>query len=298
MEEIIKPVKESVSRVLKFYENVGTPLSYNPKLGYVDKICETKPDGLMKMKNEFKIIDKIVDFMTQNFAKTIWKDAYGLDVSDEALAELTKNIKHKINKTLIPQEFESGADILIFQPCKKYIKSEKAIDEIIAHEIWHLVEKERKLLEEHPFITEGTATYAMKRFIGKRCNKKFEKFDDFFMMIYLGAANIVQNYVENKENPYQSMLDTNLRREIEQDLVGRIKPILVEKCRKSLENEDVKKGVAFSMQKIPEFKELKGNLSTENIIRVYKNMGANKLADELEGKNLENLMDYFRMAGF
>ncbi len=145
---------------------------------------------------------------------------------------------------------------------------------------------------------EGTATYAMKRFIGESCNKKFEEFGDFFSMMYLGAANIVQDYIRNKENPYQVMLDRSIRGEIQQDLLERVKPVLVERIKKSLEDEENKIAIAFSMQQIPDFRELNGNLSAENIIRVYRKMGANKLADELEGKNLEGLIYYFRIAGF
>ena len=145
---------------------------------------------------------------------------------------------------------------------------------------------------------EGTATYAMKRFIGESCNKKFEEFEDFFSMMYLGAANIVQDYIRNKENPYQVMLDRSIRGEIQQDLLERVKPVLVERIKKSLEDEENKIAIAFSMQQIPDFRELNGNLSAENIIRVYRKMGANKLADELEGKNLEGLIYYFRIAGF
>ena len=298
MEEIIKLFEESVSRVLRFYQSVGTTLSYRPKISYVDGICQHRPNFLAMIRDEFEILDRYSDFIDQNFGRTIWKDAYGIDISEEAVVEVMKIQKNRINKFLIPKEFESGADILIFQPCRKFDKNKRNIDEIFAHEIWHLIEKEKGLLQETPFIMEGTATYAMKRFIGESCNKKFVEFGDFFSMMYLGAANIVQDYIRNKENPYQVMLDRSIRGEIQQDLLERVKPVLVERIKKSLEDEENKIAIAFSMQQIPDFRELNGNLSAENIIRVYRKMGANKLADELEGKNLEGLIYYFRIAGF
>ncbi len=250
------------------------------------------------IREEFETLDKYFDFISQNLARTIWKDAYGIDISDEAIAEVTRTQKDKLGNILIPQEFESGADVLIFQPYRNHSKEQEDGDEIIVHEVWHLIEKERGVLQAHPFITEGTATYAMKRFRGKGCDKPFEKFEDFFMMMYLGAANIVQNYVGSSENPYRTMLDSQVRRKIQQDMLGRVKPVLVERVKRSLEDEDNQKVMAHIMRQIPEFQGLEGYLTAEGIMEAYRQMGATKLADELQGKDLEGLMYWFRMAGF
>jgi len=298
MEQVIKSAEESVSRVLKFYKDRGTPLSYSPRLEYVDGICPQRHDALAMIRQEFETLDKYSDFLYQNLGRTVWKDAYNIDVSDEAIAEVTRIQKDKLGKILIPQEFDSGADVLIFQPYQNHCREQNDGDEIMAHEIWHLIEKERGVLQEHPFIMEGTATYAMRRFRGKSCNKPFEKFDDFFMMMYLGAANVVQGYVESSENPYQTMLNKQVREQIQQDLLGRVRPVLVERIKKSLEDEDNQRDMAHTMRQTPEFQGLEGNLTAEGIVEAYRQMGATKLADELQGKDLEGLMDWFRMAGF
>jgi len=298
MEQVIKLAEESVGRVLKFYENVGTPLSYHPRLQYVDGVCPQRPDGVAMAKIEFEIMDKYFDFLSRNLVKTMWKDAYGIDLSDEAISEVTRIQKDKLGKILIAGEFESGADIFIFQPYRNHSRQQKDRDEIIVHEVWHLIEKERGLLQEHPFIAEGTATYAMKRFRGERCDIPLERFDDFFMMMYLGGANVVQDYVGSSENPYQIMLDRQVRGQIQQDILRRVKPVFVEKLKKALENDDSKKAMVDTMQQIPEFQELKGNLTAEGIIESYRKMGATKLADELQGKDLEDLISWFRIVGF
>lgn len=298
MEQVIKLAEESVRKVLKFYEARGTPLNYYPKLQYVDRICPQRPDGLAMIREEFEALDNYIDFFSQNLGRTIWKDAYGIDVSDEAIIEVARIQKDKFKKIFIPQEFESGADVLIFQPYSEHIKKQEGRDKVIAHEIWHLIEKERNVLKEHPFIIEGTATYAMNRFMGESCDIEFEECGDFFMMMYHGAANVVQNYVGNSDNPYQTMLDRQIREKIQQDLLGRVKPVIVERVKKSFEDENNRKTMAYSMQQIPEFQELKGNLSSEGVIKAYRQMGANKLVDELQGKDLEGLLNWFRMAGF
>ena len=47
-------------------------------------------------------------------------------------------------------------------------------------------------------------------------------------------------------------------------------------------------GAAISVTEV--FQELKGNLTAEGIIESYRKMGATKLADELQGKDLEDLI--------
>jgi len=295
---LLKLAEESVIKVLKFYESRGTPLSYHPKLQYVDRICPEVPDGLAMIREEFETVGNYIDFFSQNLAKAMWKDAYGIDVSDEAIAEVTRIQKDKLGKILIPQEFESGADVLLFQPYQNHSKKQEDRDMIMAHEVWHLIEKERGVLQEHPFIMEGTATYAMRKFRGESCDKSFEEFDDLVTMMYLGAANIVQNYVGNSENPYQTMLNKQLRGQIQQDLLKKVKPVLVERIKKSLEDEDNQKAMAHIMRQIPEFQGLEGNLTDEGIVKAYRQMGAIKLANELQGENLEGLKSWFRMIGF
>lgn len=232
MEHIINQAEESASRVLRFYESVGTPLSYLPRFQYIEGIYPQMPNALAMVQGEFETLESNIRFLSQNLAKTIWGDVYRIDVSDEAIAEITEIQINKFGKILIPTEFGPEADILILQPYQDHCKKQEDRDEIIAHEIWHLIENERRLFKEHLFIREGTATYAMKRF------------------------------------------------------------------RNSLKDEDTRKAVAFTLRKIPEFQRLEGNLTPEGILNAYKEMGANKIADELKGKDLEGLMYWFRVVGF
>jgi len=297
MQEIVKQAEDSVKRVLKFYEARGTALSYQPTLQYHDGICQQRPDAVAMVKYEYLTLDNVLDFFSQKLAKTIWKDAYNLDISSEAIAEITRIQKKTFGKILLPQEFEFGADILIFQPYQTLSRAPKDRDEIIAHEVWHLIEQERGL-QEHPFIMEGTATYAMKKFVGQSCDKGPEDYGDFFMMMYLGAANIVQSYVGDSENPYQLMLDRELRAQMQNDLLVRVEPVFVESVKKLLENEEQRKAVAHTLQQIPELQSLEGDLTPEGIYQAYSEMGATILVDELKGQDLEGLMYWFRMAGF
>ncbi len=295
---IIKLGEESLSRVLTFYNNNGTPLSYFPKLQYINGVYPQRPNVLAMIREELEIMIQSFDFFSHNLAKTIWKDAYKIDVSDEAIAEVIEIEKDKLGRIFVPSKFESEADILLFLPYRDHTVEQEDRDEILAHEVWHLIEKERGALQEHPLISEGTATYAMKRFRGQSCDRTFEECNDYFTMIYSGAANVVQSYVGNAENPYQTMLDRKMRDQIQEDLLGRVRPVLVEKVKRSLGDKNNQKAMAQALRQIPEFQKLDGNLTAAGIIEAYREMGAEKLADELQGKSLEGLLYWFRLAGF
>ncbi len=298
MTQIIELAEESINRVLTFYKERGTPLSYYPKIQYVNEVYPQRPNILAIIREELETMEQSFDYFFQNLTKTIWKDAYNLDVSDEAIAEVITIEKRNMNRLFVPPEFGSGADILLFQPYISHSTTIEERDEILAHEIWHLIEKERGVLKQHPLITEGTATYAMKRFNGKDCDTPFEKCKDYFTMLYSGAANVVQSYVGNTKNPYQTMLDPQMRDRIQQDLLERVKPVLVENVKRTLRDKNILKATAQTLRQIPEFQKLEGNLTPGAIVEAYRAMGAQKLADELQEKSLEGLLHWFRMAGF
>lgn len=297
MNQIVQTAERSLNRVLEFYEKVGTPLGYSPKIKYIDGICNQRPDTIAMVKSEIEMVDKSVEFLSQYLAKTIWQEGYGLNVSDESIAEAAelskKQISDNFKKVRITKEFESGADILVFEP---YLRRNG--DDIMAHEVWHLIEKANGVMFQRPYIIEGTATYAMNRFLGQRCDKPFEESTNLVNMLYQGTANIVQSVAGNSNNPYKSMLDNETREQIQQTLILKLKPKITGLVVKLLENEDTRKMALQSLRENPYFKELEGNLSHKGIVQAYRKMGANKLADELEKQDLGILIQQFKMMGF
>ncbi len=290
MESLIeKCIEESLRRVLGFYERMGTPLSYYPNTRYVDCSPSVVLPGyeIIAISGvEINARYRCLQFLYRTLARVIWREAYGIVVSDEAIDEL---IAHLLDRIKIP-EFEE--DIVIFKPFK-YLEDEQR-DEIIAHELWHLIEEERGLFDRHPFIVEATATYARKRFRNERCDIPPEECD-LVEMLRLGGANVVQQYVENSPNPYKAMLDPNLRERIQKELLKRVEPIIVQKAKESLRIKDVRFSLASILQQYPEFEELRNNLTPEGIITFYRKIGAYRLADELEAQKekLKNLIKEF-----
>ena len=297
MESIITDAEKSLDKALEFYERNDVALGYRPSLRYTDTICPIRPDALACVKAEFEIVDKYIDFFYKNLGIVVWKGLYGLDISDEAVGEITRITKNRLPEVVFSSypELMSEADIVIFEPYKEDASSR---DVTMAHEVWHLIEKKINLLQEHPFIAEGTATYAMMKFAGVNCDRPLEDFDDYLMMMYHGSANIVQNYVKNSKNPYLAMLDVDLRLKIQKELLDRVKPLLTDKIKKMLEPVEMHDAEEKMLKQTPEFANLVGNLTAENIVRAYRQMGAVKLVDELQGQNLDGLIYWFKKFGF
>lgn len=249
------------------------------------------PDAAAIVRAESEFYDSQHDFYIKNMLSTIFTDCYGLTVSDDAIYEIAKNAK---GSSMMPKKYlDADADIILFKPFND-ILDESVRDIFIAHEIWHLIEQEKGLMKEHPLIIEGTATYAARRFARKRCDKILEEFESYYPMLYLGAANIVQTYVENTDNPFVTVLDISLREKMQTEFIQRIKPVLYISHSNMLKDEEYRKSVTTSMMQVPEFKKVVGNLNKDTLLEIYKRAGLIKLAGELETQNLDKYLELLR----
>lgn len=53
MGSVINSIDKSLERVLKFYESMGTPLSYEPTFKYIDHISSSMPVAIAKILEEY-----------------------------------------------------------------------------------------------------------------------------------------------------------------------------------------------------------------------------------------------------
>lgn len=275
--KVLEYAEKSLEKVLNFYESRGITLSYHPKLIYVDEVFPEMPQ-IAAIKDELVPIL----FFPKELIKIIWYEFYEIRLSNDAVDDLIKAIEDKIPYSNTRPTDEKK--IVLFKPFKKYINIS---DEIIAHEVWHLIEIERGVFYKHSLIAEGTATYAMIEFVGKEYSFS-GKCENLITMLYNGAANIVKKYVENSRNPLKEMLNEKIRNEIQHELIGTIKSFLTQ--RKNIELKEIKS----VLEKFPEFGELFKEPTPKKIISFYEKIGARKFADELRNQNLEKLIEYYR----
>lgn len=291
--------------VLSFYETQGVPLSYRPKLGYISKDPENFP-YLMIANVEYEIREKNFDFFNGRFTKIIWKDLHKLEVSEEAIEELC-DVTARLQKEMVEDpelddiltfEYAFGednvenADIVLFESCRDLDKKEMV--EVLLHEVWHLIEKERGLMDQTPLIMEGTAMYVSRRAFEKRFDTTIESGEDILESIYLGGAALVKEHVEKFENPYIALLDETLREEIHNEVIERLEPVIGEKSRMLYENEEFMEHVSDVLKKPPLYQELIGNVTPTSVLNFYKKIGANKLVEEIKDQDISLLVYDFK----
>ncbi|MBI3413656.1 MAG: hypothetical protein HY051_06305 [Candidatus Aenigmarchaeota archaeon] len=168
----------------------------------------------------------------------------------------------------------------------------------MAHEIWHLVEDEQGVFEQNTLITEGTATYAAARLLDRRCDDPPENFADYMNALYVGGANLVQNRVETERYPFAAILDPRIRAEMQEELIERIMPRIETLVRETLKNPDYRQAAANSLAQVPEFADLRGNLTGRGVIEAYRSLGGHMLADELETQDVSGFIRSLKEIGF
>lgn len=289
-------VNQYADRVLEFYYNRGIVLKRGIKFLYVDKANEFMPDTLAMVKEELEFKKRFEEFLGRSLGHFMWREAYHLEISENSLEEIIGVVKNLVSQPILPEYFDSGADVVIFKPYTTLPEQTK--EEVLAHEIWHLIEVDHKVFNETPFIIEGTATYVMKKYRNKKCEKTLEACEDVQEMMYLGAANLVGSYVNHLENPFKAILDLQLRQSMQQDLLHQIKPVMLKGLKRTFEDENFRNSYRSFLMKSPFFRDLERNLTKENILKLYKNLGANNLVRELEQQDLTHLIEWFKLLGF
>ena len=79
--------EEFLDRVLEFYAQHEVGLSYRPKMLYVDRYSKEEPDTPAQVRKENVNIAALQDLVNSTLTKNIYKRAYNLKVSDEALKQ-------------------------------------------------------------------------------------------------------------------------------------------------------------------------------------------------------------------
>jgi len=297
--ETIYLAEKSLDTALRFFEGKKVALSYKPELEYSDKILSVKPDAILLAKQAFYTTIEGKRPIMKEWLKNLFMEGFNLEISDEAAEQFVDIASAKTNRFFKEKLSSFEGDIILFPPFLN-VKSDKESDEYVVHEVWHLIEAEKSVLGIATDISEGTATYAMKSFSGKGCDKTVEELEDFEQIIYQGAGNIVQKHVQKSENPYTSMLISKVREDIREEFLGRVKPVLKRIAKKSIEDESPESmKVDYELlMGMPEFQSLKGNLSKDELIKAFRRYGAAGMAEELDGQNMNSLINYFRKIGF
>jgi hypothetical protein len=218
---------KGLEHALKSYNNVGIPLSYTPKLCYVDysfgrKIGEVSPFKEQALAQEY----------LKNRIKEIRKNEYSKKEIDR---------KNKIDIMKILTNAQEDVDIFLFKKFKDILSElDESYEynfscEVMAHEVWHLIEMEKIPKDTNYLVREGTAYYAGEKIGYGNYTKNRDSFRlndsnfKLFNFVYKKLApNIVYNHVDSLENPFKSLLEPKIRKKIHNNLDKTLKVLLGE----------------------------------------------------------------------
>jgi len=304
VEAYIKSAKRSLDRVLEKYTRTGVPLGYVPKIAYFDEVYFESPRFIAIILPELTGIPKrSSQFLSELISAIEFREGYGLTVSDEAIQEYSHTLRGKkdnINGAgRVSQKYkDSEAEILLFRPFASLYQNQELTDEIMAHEVWHLVELNRDIFKIAPLIVEATATYAGRLSVGKDCPVPPEEYPTLDTMLYHGGGYVIQRMIQGSSNPYVRMLDKTIREDAQRQLMWRVRKKLVDLVHERVGNPTYQKSVKDQLMCIEEFRQLDGNVDDKTLLKVYSDLGAFKLVRELERQDLNKALEWFRSVGF
>ncbi len=291
--------------MLEIYRRSGITLECEPKIAYFDEKFSINSNAIAIAQCELIYLPAETSrFIGNSITSIEFRQGYGLNVSDLALLEYrnileTKksNISDSFRKEHLSKYIDSGADIFLFKGFRDY-EGRLLCDEIIGHEIWHLIEMKNNIIGRSPIVAEGTATYASTKANGKTCNVPPENCSNLNAMLYEGSAHIIQSIVGNDVNPYISMLDTSTRELIQEQLLHKLNKRLVAFMHQEKNNPDSKAEMKAKLMYIPEFRQLDGKVNKQTLLKIYNDLGAKILATELENQDLSKAIEWFKGLGF
>ncbi len=299
----LQEAEKSLDKVLEHYKQHGITLSYRPKIEYVDDVYPFLRDAVAMVRPESLFLENLKERLDKLYPEGLsqpWQDVYDLEVSSEALSEfndaIVSHLQSRVETTKIDNPFEdTDADIIFFKTYDAQPNRPNLLEEFLSHEVWHLIELEQGVYEKNIFITEGTATYASMIYTGIITETPIEGSENLMSILYQGAASVVHNHIGSSDNPYQAMLDPNIRKSIDKEFLDKLRPKVINLAKKTLEDENRAKSLAYVFELLPEFEPLRHNVTPENLLEVYRDLGATKLAAELEGQNMDKLVGWYKL---
>jgi len=269
----------------------------------MDQRCVISPNAAAMVIEEMEMMPKFQEeYISRAMNTAELKAICGFEVSKEALDEYLSRFRNPTpgeNVNHIPEKYKQlGADIILFSPISRLVHRPLFMDEAMAHEVWHIVERECNVLGIACLITEGTATYAAQQTL---CRNNFtppEACFDFNTMLYRGAAGVVHEHVKHWQNPLAYLLDKKIRTDMEVELVHRCEPRIPDMMRRMVMNPEEQARLKYEYCRCPAYQRLQGDVTKRTILQMYTDIGAYKLAAEIADQDLSQAIAWFKMVGF
>lgn len=312
----VEYAKVCMKYALERYAAHGAALSYTPAMRPIYGDADS-PDFLAGVRFEKRPLVTILNFLSSGaFTAKFWEKYYGINVSPDALEEKQTAYCSALVKAgpeveeimkrfdgvtrlrgdygdLIRDGLKDG-EVALFSPFRR-TRDKKSMLVAMAHEAWHLIELERGLFKDMRLLGEGTATCAPAFLLGGTVmESEPENVDD---LLYQKAAAVVQRRCNGCGNPFGRMLDPAFRRDVEMELADYTVGTFLRADSMNQEELDYLRKLRLDglraeryLRKAAPELAMPENPTRDEIMAYYRRIGANRLADELDGQDLSRLL--------
>lgn len=287
-EEIGDRANASVSKAVDYFRRQGFDLGYTPTVKYTEELCRFNANATAGIDADLDFMRNVLGLVGATSLKTVYERLFELKISDEALKETVKVVRKELEAMFPDGILGDDADIFLFKPIQYTLKD---LDELMVHEVWHLIERKYGVLDEAGFIHEGTATYVKNRFAGRPSEWSGVE-TDYFGMVYDNTAYLVQEEVDKEANPLQAILEPERRKSIQKRFEERVLPLFYQKVAELLESGATRNFERDLISNHPAYEDFRKNPDRDNLLKAYRQRGYVKLADELSKQDMREMVEY------
>ncbi len=294
-------LRTTLGRVLEFFGTQGATLSYVPSMVHVEAHYHREMELVARIGLEVPASRgdqaSLSRLWARNRCAALWREMFGLAVSREAIEELNDLVHaRRVARESGPQRDEQG-DILLF-PTFRWSSLQTWF---LAHEVWHLIEAERELLEGAEPIREGTATFAASLFAGTMDNPRFirapEQCHDMMALRRAGVAFLARERLDGSAQPLVELLRKPFRSALQQAVLERCTPHILALAERAAKDPVYTNDFSQYLRRTLRHAALAGEVSPDAIVAAYRRLGAARLAGELESQDLSRFVSLLRESG-
>jgi hypothetical protein len=292
---MLKQIKEMTSlaeaeldRVLEFYNLHGINPGFRPRIKYVERKSLAYAHGnLIAMVNtDEKTWEELIARINRVNSRR-WYRHFQLEIGEKALDEIQEKTQRgllNVNHQLLSQD----ADIIVFLPL-----SETGLGEILAHEVWHLIEDRRGVKFTDSYLHEATASYAQTLFAGRSFD--LPEITGPQDMIYKYGSYLLHRQAMSVSNSLVDFLDPLKRARLEKLFQEEFIPALEQEILKYSEDIDqTKLSIGAGILDDPNFHYFREDPSTEALLQDFRERGLGELANDLEKQDLNRFVGFLR----
>ncbi len=286
-----KEGRYQVETAIAWFKEEGVDVPRTPVIRYWDNALNLlPPTAVAGCPMDVESAKRIISIIGKTRMQSIHR-YFGLNVSEEALDENIRVLQSQVEneiQTYLPND----ADIFLFPPAVSQVGMPGFL-EAIAHELWHLVEKEKGVLADNGLTHEGTATYVGQRRIGYvPIKREYASVHDF---LYSSSAQVVRETVGHLKNPLPSLLEPDIRNTIGNRIQSEVFP--------QLKNATLQSGAQIVQRMrgaarahmlndkcMQTFRETK---TATALLLGWKLQGYTRLSEELEHQDTSKLLAYY-----